>query len=48
MDDLATQQIYCGTAHPNRKGMAQDLGPKKTELRQGDIHIRIRGDLRAM
>jgi hypothetical protein len=42
------KQIYCcGTVKPNRKGMPQDLGPKKMKLKRGDIHVRIRDDLTA-
>ena len=46
-DDLATKQIYCcGTVPPNRKGMPQDLGPKKMTM--GDLLLRTRGDLTAI
>ena len=45
-DDLATKQIYCcGTVRPNRKGMPQDLNPKRTTLKRGDLQVRTRGDL---
>ena len=48
-DDLATKQIYCcGTVRPNRKGMPQDLGPKRMTLRQGDIQVRTRAELTAI
>ena len=48
-DDLATKQIYCcGTVRPNRKGMPQDLGPKRMRLRRGDLHVRTRDDLTAI
>jgi len=37
-DDLATKQIYCcGTVRLNRKGMPQDLGPKRVTLQRGDL-----------
>ena len=39
-DDLATKEIYCcGTVRPNRKGVLQDLGPKRMIL-----HVRTRDD----
>ncbi len=45
-DDLATKQIYCcGTVRPNRKGMPQDLDPKRMTLKRGDLQVRTRGDL---
>jgi len=45
-DDLATKQIYCyGTVQPNRKGMPQDLGPKRVTLKLGDLQVWTRGDL---
>ena len=45
-DDLATKQIYCcGTVRPNRKGMPQDLGPKRMTLQWGKLQIRTRGYL---
>ena len=48
-DDLATKKIYCcGTVRPNRKGMPQDLGPKRMTLQQGDPQVRTRGDLTAI
>jgi hypothetical protein len=48
-DDLTKKKINCcGTVRPNRKGMPQDLGPKKMRLKQGDIHIRTRRDLTAV
>jgi hypothetical protein len=48
-DDLATKQIYCcGIVRPNRKGMRQELGPKKMKLKRSDIRVRTRGDLTAM
>jgi len=44
--DLATKQIYCcGTVRPNRKGMPQDLGPKRMTFQWGDLQVRTRGDL---
>ena len=47
--DLARRQIYCcGTVRPNRKGMPQDIGPKKLKLKRGDIHVRTMGDLTAI
>ena len=46
-DDLATKQINCcGTVRPNRKGMPQDLGPKR--MTRGDLQVRTRGDLTAI
>ena len=48
-DDLGNKQIYCcGTVRPNRKGIPQDLKPKTTKLKRGDIHIRTRADLTAI
>jgi len=45
-DDLLKKQIYCcGTVSPNRKGMPQDLRPKTTKQKRGDIRIRTRVDL---
>ena len=45
-DDLATKPIYCcGTVRPKRKGMPQDLNPKRTKLKRGDLQVRTRGDL---
>ena len=44
--DFATKHIYCcGTVRPNRKGMPQDLGPKRMTLQWGDLYVRTRGDL---
>ena len=46
-DDLATKQIYCcGTVRPNRKGMPQDLGPKR--MTRGDLQVRTRDHLTAV
>jgi len=48
-DDLVKKQIYCcGTVRPNRKGMPQDLRPKTTKLKRGDICVRTRADLMAI
>ena len=48
-DDLTNKQIYfCGTVKPNRKGMPQDLVPKTTKLKRGDIHVKTRADLTAV
>jgi hypothetical protein len=48
-DDLAKKQIYfCGTVRPNRRGMLQDLAPKTTKLKRGDICVRTRTDLTAI
>jgi len=48
-DDLVKKQIYCcGTVRPNRKGMPQDLKPKTTKLKRGDIRVRTRADLTAI
>jgi len=46
-DDLATKQINCcGTVRSNRKGIPQDLGPKR--MARGDLQVRNRGDLTAI
>ena len=43
------KQIYsCGNARPNRRGMSQDLAPKKIKLKQGDTHVRTREDVMAL
>ena len=48
-DALANKQIYCcGTVRPNRRGMPQDLVPKTTKLKRGDIHVRTKADLMAI
>jgi len=48
-DDLVKKQIYCcGTVRPNRRGMPQDLRPKTTKLKRGDIRVRTRADLTAI
>ena len=48
-DDLATKQIYCcGTVRPNRKGMPQDLGPKRMTLQRVNLQVWTRGDLTAI
>ena len=48
-DDLVKKPIYCcGTVRPNRGGMPQDLRPKMTKLKRGDIRIRTRADLTAI
>ena len=48
-DDLATKKIYCcGTVRPNRKGMPQDLGPKRMTLQWGNLQVQTRGDLTAI
>jgi len=48
-DDLVKKQIYCcGTVRPNRKGMLQDLRPKTTKLKRGDIRVRTRAGLTAI
>ena len=36
----------CGTVRPNRKGMPQDLCPKK--MVRGDLQVRARGELTAV
>ena len=47
LDDLATKKIYwCDTIWPNRKGMPQDLGPKR--MKRGDLQVRTRNDLTAI
>ena len=48
-DDLAKKQTYyCRTVRPNRRGMPQDLAPKTTKLKRGDIHVRTKADLMAI
>jgi len=48
-DDLTKKQIYCcGTVRPNRRGMPQDLAPKTSKLKRGDIHVRTGADLTAI
>ena len=48
-DDLVKKQIYCcGTVRLNRKCMTQDLRPKTTKLKMGDICIRTRANLTAI
>ena len=48
-DVLATKQIYCcGIVQPNRKGMPQDLAPKRIRLQWGDLQVWTRGDLTAI
>jgi len=38
LDYLAMKQIYsCGTVRLNRKGMPQDVGPKRVTLQWGDL-----------
>jgi len=46
LDDLAKKQISCcGTVRPNRKGMPQDLGPKRVTFQRGDLQVQTRDDL---
>jgi len=48
-DDLAKKQIYCcDTVRLNRRGMPQNLAPKTTKLKRGDICARTRADLTAI
>ena len=48
-DDLAKKHIYCcGSVRPNRRGMPQDLAPKTTKLKRGDIRARTRADMMAI
>jgi hypothetical protein len=48
-DDLEKKYIYCcGNSRPNRKGMPQDLAPKTTKVKTGDIRVRTRVDLTAI
>ena len=48
-DDLANKQIYCcRSVRPNRRGMPQDLRPKTTKLKRGDICVRTRADFTAI
>jgi len=47
--DLMKKQIYCcGTVRPNRRGMPQDIRPKTTKLKRGDLQVRTRADLTAL
>jgi hypothetical protein len=40
-DDLAKKQIYCwDTVRLNRRRMPQDLAPKTTKLKRGDIAVK--------
>jgi len=42
-DDLAMKQIYCcGTARPSRKGMPQDLNPKRMTIKRDDLRVGTR------
>jgi len=48
-DVLAKKQFYCcGTVRRNRGGMPQELAPKTSKLKRGDIRIRTRADLTAV
>ena len=48
-DDLLRHKIHsCGTVRPNRKDMPSDFGPKKINLRKGDVRVRTRGNLTAL
>ena len=48
-DVLAKKQIYCcGAVRRNRRGVPQDVAPKASKLKRGDIHIRTRADLTAI
>jgi len=48
-DDLVKKQVYCcGTVRPKRRGMPQDLRPKTTKLKTGDIRVSTRADLTAI
>jgi len=48
-DDLAKKQTYfCGTVRSNRRGRPQDLVPKTSELKRGDMCVRTRADLTAV
>jgi hypothetical protein len=48
-DHLTKRKINCcGTVRRKGKGMPQDIGHKKMELKWGDIQVRIRGDLTAV
>jgi len=48
-DDLVKKQIYCcGTVRLNRRGMPQDLVPKTSKLKRGDICVRTSADLMAI
>jgi len=48
-DDLGNKKIYCcGTVRANRTGMPQDLAPKTTKTKRGDISVRTRADLTAI
>jgi hypothetical protein len=39
---------YCGTVRQNCKGMPRGLDKKTLKLKQGDVHVRVRGHLTAM
>jgi hypothetical protein len=48
-DDLLIRKIHsCGTVRPNRKEMSSDFGPKKLNLRKGNVRVRTRGNLTAL
>ena len=48
-DDLAKKHIYCcGSVRPNRRATPQDLAPKTTKLKRGDIRVQTRADLTAV
>ena len=48
-DDLVNKQIYSwDIVRLNRRGMPQDMVPKKTKMKRGDIHIRTTADLTAI
>jgi hypothetical protein len=47
-DNLHMKAINCcGTVRPNQKGMPSDFG-KKPRLKQGEIKIRVKGELTAI
>jgi hypothetical protein len=43
-----TKMYCCGTVRLNRKGMPQNIGPRKMKLKRGDLRVRTRGDLTAI
>ena len=48
-DDLLRRKIHsCGTVRPNRKVMPSVFGPKKLNLRKGDVRVRTGGNLTAL
>ena len=47
--ELVKKEIYCcGNVRLNRRGMPQDLAPKTSKLKRGDIRIRTKAALTAI